>query len=266
MNRVDVLDHGYIILQDHMGSDLTPVNAARVSFDKRADFQTATSDIDQQPDGDGWRRVRSHNNDWSEWERLHPRDQKLLSFLARENHTSPFRHAMLQFECYAPLMVARQHWKYRVGSAFEEPDADYLDGWNESSRRYVTEEPVFYVPTVWRSSPTNLKQGSGEPIDSSFAVEYTNELKQKIQRGLDMYNNAINDGMAPEQARGLLDGVYFMYVRYYWTVSLAGLIHFLNQRLAEDAQHEIVQYAKACHELAYPLFPRSMEAFGLDLR
>jgi thymidylate synthase (FAD) len=230
--KVNVLDHGYVILQDKMGSDLTPVNAARVSYDKKTDEM---------------REV----------------DKRLIKFLGRENHTSPFRHAILQFECYAPLMVARQHWKYRVGSAFEEPDMDYLDGWNESSRRYVTEEPMFYIPDVWRSKPANSKQGSGDPIDEHFALEYTARIKDKISRGIDDYNNAINDGMAPEQARGLLDGVYFMYVRYYWTVSLVGVMHFLNQRLADDAQVEIQQYARAVAELSYPHFPLSFEAFGL---
>ena len=266
MNKIDVLDHGYIILQDHMGSDLTPVNAARVSFDKQASYQMATADIGETPEGDGWKLKTCHHGDWCEWERLHPRDQRLLDFLARENHTSPFRHAFLQFECYAPLMVARQHWKYRVGSAFEEPDMDYMDGWNESSRRYVTEEPVFYIPTEWRSAPANMKQGSGEPMDSHFNVEYTDRMKQQIQDGLEAYEYAIRDGMAAEMARGLLNCVYNMYVRYYWTVSLAGLIHFLNQRLADDAQVEIQQYAQACHVLAHPFFPRSMEAFGLALR
>jgi thymidylate synthase (FAD) len=210
--RIDVLDHGYVILQDKMGSDLTPVNAARVSFNKK---RTELS-------------------------------------------------AILQFECYAPLMVARQHWKYRVGSAFEEPDMDYMDGWNESSRRYITEEPTFYIPKVWRGAPANLKQGSGDAIDSSFAVEYTEKLKNYVQDGAELYEYAVKDGFAPEQARIFLPA-YGMYVRYYWTVSLAGLIHFLNQRLADDAQEEISLYAGAFQQLTQPHFPETFDAFGLGL-
>jgi thymidylate synthase (FAD) len=231
--RIDVLDHGYVILQDKMGSDLTPVNAARVSFNKK---RTELSD----------------------------RDKGLIRFLADENHSSPFRHAILQFECYAPLMVARQHWKYRVGSAFEEPDMDYMDGWNESSRRYITEEPTFYIPKVWRGAPANLKQGSGDAIDSSFAVEYTEKLKNYVQDGAELYEYAVKDGFAPEQARIFLPA-YGMYVRYYWTVSLAGLIHFLNQRLADDAQEEISLYAGAFQQLTQPHFPETFDAFGLGL-
>lgn len=112
MSFVKVLDEGYVRLVDHMGSDLTVVNAARVSYAKESS-------------------------------QLSERDIKLIKFLAGEGHTSPFRHAIAQFEVYAPLMVARQWWKYVVGSAHYEGTGDSLDAWNESSRRYITEEPVF---------------------------------------------------------------------------------------------------------------------------
>ena len=113
MDRMkNVLDKGYVRLVNHLGSDLTVVNAARVSYQKES-FE------------------------------LDKNDEKLISFLAKNDHTSPFRHAMLQFEVYAPLMVARQWWKYIVGSSHMEGIGDTMNGWNESSRRYVTEEPVF---------------------------------------------------------------------------------------------------------------------------
>ena len=126
----NVLDKGYVRLVNHLGSDLTVVNAARVSYQKES-FE------------------------------LNQNDEKLISFLAKNDHTSPFRHAMLQFEVYAPLMVARQWWKYIIGSSHMEGIGDTMNGWNESSRRYVTEEPVFYVPSEneWRSMPDNKKQG-----------------------------------------------------------------------------------------------------------
>src|SRR5690606_1058278 len=126
MTKINVLDKGYVILHDVMGDDLTVVNSARVSYDKKS-------------------------------EELTERDRRLIAFLAREDHTSPFRHASLQFEVYAPLMVARQHWKYVAGSSFQEATGDNMTAWNESSRRYITEEPTFYIPKAdeWRSAPAN---------------------------------------------------------------------------------------------------------------
>jgi len=130
--RENVLDEGYVRLVDTLGDDLAVVNAARVSYDKEK----------------------------SEFEE---RDAKLLKFLLREQHTSPFRHAAATFEVYAPLFVARQWWKYAVASTH----VDEQNGWNESSRRYITEDEKFYIPLPheWRSKPENSKQGSGEPVD-----------------------------------------------------------------------------------------------------
>src|SRR5690625_4780429 len=139
--KIDVLDKGYIRLVDVMGDDRTVVNAARVSFDKKT-------------------------------EELTERDERLIRFLAREGHDSPFRHASLQFEVYAPLMIARQWWKYVVGSDH------IMDAWNESSRRYITENEEFYVPQAdeWRSYPDDVKQGSGEPVAEALGDSYTRAL------------------------------------------------------------------------------------------
>jgi thymidylate synthase (FAD) len=222
MNKINVLDKGYVILHDVMGSDLTIVNAARVSYNKRK-------------------------------EELDLNDEKLIRFLAKHDHTSPFRHATLQFEVYAPLMVARQHWKYVVGSDH------VMDAWNESSRRYVTEDPEFYIPKEdeWRSKPENSKQGSGEPITPDKGLYLTKQLINYIKQGEHLYQEAINRGVAVEQARLFLPA-YGMYVRYYWTASLQSVSHFLNQRLEEDAQKEIREYAKAIKELAVEKFPVSL--------
>lgn len=219
----DVLDHGYVRLVDVMGNDLTPVNAARVSFDKES-FEFSV------------------------------RDKRLLAFLAREGHTSPFRHATLQFEIYAPLMVARQWWKYIIGSMHQDP----LGAWNESSRRYVTEEPTFYTPTEWRAAPENKKQGSGRNLDKAISQELTSRLRDYIAMGEFYYNYAVNElGVAPEQARLFLPA-YGMYVRWYWTCSLQALAHFLAQRMASDAQKEIQEYAKAVFALTKPYFQNSL--------
>lgn len=169
---INVLDKGYVRLVDHMGSDLTVVNAARVSYAKQS-------------------------------RELNERDIKLIKFLAREGHTSPFRHAVVQFEVYAPLMVARQWWKYVVGSAHQEGTGDSLEAWNESSRRYITEEPVFYIPAAneWRSRPENSKQGSGDPVPAESGESFTKELTEYVEQGIALYEKALASGVCAEQAR-----------------------------------------------------------------
>ncbi len=225
---INVLDRGYVRLVDVMGSDLSVVNSARVSYDKASD-------------------------------ELSEKDERLIRFLAREGHTSPFRHATLQFEIYAPLMVARQWFKYIVGSAHQEGTGDSLDAWNESSRRYITEDPTFYIPQAdeWRSKPESSKQGSGEPIDYEKGEYLTRKLMSIVDDAELFYDFAVREGVAPEQARLFLPA-YGMYVRWYWTASLQSVAHFLNQRLAHDAQAEITTYAQAIKDLAHPKFPVSL--------
>ena len=229
MNKIDVLDKGYVRLVDVLGSDLSIVNAARVSYDKES-------------------------NEFSD------NDQKLLNFLMREDHTSPLRHAALTFEIYAPLMVAKQHWKYAVASTH----IDDQNGWNESSRRYITEKEEFYLPLgdQWRSKPANSKQGSGEPVDIGTGEFYTEKLNDLIEYSQGLYQKALDDGIAPELARLFLPA-YGMYVRYRWTVSLQGVITFLTQRLEHDAQVEIQEYAKAVNNLVYESFPKTIDAWNM---
>lgn len=232
MNIINVLDKGYVRLVDTLGSDLTIANAARVSYAKE-----------------------SHE--------LNERDIRLIDFLAKEGHTSPFRHAILQFEVYAPLMVARQWWKYIVGSAHQEGIGDSLNAWNESSRRYITEEPVFYIPekNQWRSKPENSKQGSGAPIEWELGEKHTRELMEYIEEGIKLYEDAMKDGICAEQARLFLPA-YGMYVRWYWTASLQSVAHFIHQRINHDAQKEIQEYAKAILTLATEKFPVALGAIS----
>jgi thymidylate synthase (FAD) len=221
-NLINCLDKGYVRLVNVMGSDLSVANSARVSYDKEST-------------------------------ELSEKDARLIRFLAREGHTSPFRHATLQFEMYAPLMVARQHWKYVVGSDHT------MDAWNESSRRYITEEPTFYIPKAdeWRSAPENSKQGSGEIVATDIGDSFTEMLEKYVKNGEELYELAIKRGICAEQARLFLPA-YGMYVRYYWTASLQSVAHFLQQRLAHDSQVEIQEYAKAVKALAEPHFPVSI--------
>ena len=219
--KVKVLDKGYVRLVNWMGTDLDPVNDAKVSFDRES-------------------------TDFGE------KEARLLAFLNREEHSSVFRHSVVKFEVYAPLIIARQWWKYAVASSHIE---DQL-GWNESSRRYITEVPEFYIPTAdeWRSTPENKKQGSGEVLDIGTGRALTDELLAYVDDGLDKYNWAMERNVAPEQARLFLPA-YGMYVRWRWTASLGAAIHFLHQRLADDAQYEIREFAVATKEQIRKAFP-----------
>lgn len=227
---IAVLDAGYVRIRDHMGDDLKIVNAARVSFDKQVT-------------------------------EMGSRDERLLRFLLENDHTSPLRHSVLTYEVYMPMLVARQWGKYRVGSvwSFEDSD-DPLETVNESSRRYITEEPVFYQPRDWRSAPENSKQGSGDPVDDGGWT--ADDLNHHITDSVRLYEAALERGICAEQARLFLPA-YALYVRSWWTVSLQGVIHFIQQRVAHDAQWEIAEYARAVRDLTAPLFPKTFELLGL---
>lgn len=222
-----ILNKGYVRLVDVLGSDLSVVNSARVSYNK------ATSELREE-------------------------DVKLIKFLAKNDHTSPFRHATLQFEIYAPLMVARQWWKYIIGSAHQDP----FTAWNESSRRYVTEEVEFYIPASneWRSKPENSKQGSGNPVDIKIGQEAVKRLLVQHEAGMKNYEWAIANDIATEQARLFIPSAYGLMVRWYWTASLQGVSHFLIQREDSHAQHEIQLYAHAVKKLSMEKFPVTMSA------
>ena len=221
-NTLKVLDKGYVRLVDVMGSDLSVVNAARASFHKES-LELSTADA------------------------------RLIDFLARENHMSPFRHAFMTFEIYAPLMVARQHWKYVVGSDHTQ------DSWNESSRRYITMEPEFYIPGAeeWRLAPEDKKQGSEGLAGPWIGSILSNELRDLVSKSEALYKMALDEGIAPEQARLFLPA-YGMYVSYRWSCSLQSVALFLSQRLAEESQAEIQAYAGAVYEFAKEKFPISI--------
>lgn len=223
--KVDVLDKGYVRTIDHMGSDLDVVNDARASFDKASEvFSTS--------------------------------DKNLLRFLAREGHTSPFRHGFVKFEVYAPLMVARQWWKYIIASDHQ----DKFTAWNESSRRYITENNEFYLPDVWREAASNKKQGSGGQVEEKLNDTLTRALDQHQQKGQELYEWAVGNNVAPEQARLFLPA-YGLYVRWRWSASLQGVLWFLQQRLGHDAQSEIRDYAAAVKKLVADQFPVSVDSW-----
>lgn len=225
---IPVLDHGYVRTLSVLGSDIDVVNAARVSFDK-------------------------------EVKTLEEKDLSLISFLVKNKHDSCLRHCAMSFEIYAPLMVARQWYKHNVGSAALD---DQL-GWNESSRRYITENEEFYIPATdaWRSIPENRKQGSAEPVKGYIGAKYTSKMMRLVEAQERIYREALNDGIAPEQARLLLPA-YAMYIRWRWTVSLNALLHFLSLRTDPHAQYEIREYAKVISDEVYKSFPYTTDAWN----
>lgn len=219
-----VLDKGYVRLVNVMGSDVDVVNAARASFQK-------------------------------EVKGLSDKDANLIDYLIREKHDSVLRHCAVTLEVYAPLMVARQWYKHAVASTYLEDQ----NGWNESSRRYITEDEEFYIPqpNQWRGAPENMKQGSDGTVDNSIGAKYTQRLRKITEEQHRLYREALEDGVAPEQARLLLPA-YGMYVRWRWTVSLNALLHFLALRKDAHAQWEIQQYAFAIEDLVDEYFPYTM--------
>ena len=215
-------------LIDHMGSDLTVVNAARVSFDKESDYE-------YNPIGDAC------------WEgNISEKDEKLIKYLATHGHWTPFSHPQITMRYTVPIFVARQEFKHIVGFTR-----------NEVSRRYVDDTPEFYVPEVWRSRPEgSVKQGSGDVHSGSEKLKKGYQQLMEFIEGV--YEGAIQEGVAPEQARMVLP--QSMYTSYYVTGSLAAFARFVKQRLDPHAQVEIQELAKMVDEKIKPLFPVSWEA------
>jgi thymidylate synthase (FAD) len=191
-------------------------------------------------------------------------DRKLAGFLWRHGHTSPYRHSFYTFHWKAPLFVFRQAFKYQVGSGWREYEVDgqsvslevfdvFFDtdkgcSWNEISGRYVEWEPEFYVPTRMRANPPHgNKQASDELGDDFDHTGERNAMLAECQRAFELYRERLERGVAKEIARMLLP--QNVYTQAYWTVSLQGIIHFLEQRLPADAQWEIRRFAEGIFDL-----------------
>jgi thymidylate synthase (FAD) len=199
---------------DHMGSDLSVVNAARVSFGKKHDsFQD--------------------------------KDTKLVHYLAKHKHLSPFGHAFASFHVKAPIFVARQLVKHK-----------FLR-WNEISRRYVDEEPEFYVPDVWRGRSADKKQGS----DGIIEIDKT-MLEETHGQAEVTYQELLNLGVAPEQARMVLPQSTM--TEWYWSGSLDAFAAMCKLRCASDTQYESRIVADAISEDMEQLFPVSWKALMND--
>lgn len=220
---IKVLDHGHVEYVEHMGSDLTVANAARVSFNKESD----------------WEDMSLNGPILSE------KDTKLIRYLAKHNHWTPFAHPQITLRIKAPIFIRTQLFKHKVG--FVE---------NEVSRRYVVEEPQFYTP-IWRSAPTNgAKQGSSDFITDEQIIS-NNGFVQAANECVRVYNNLLAMGIAPEQARGVLPQA--TYTEWWWTGSLSAFARVYKQRIDAHAQWEVRCYAKAIGSIIQTLFPVSWE-------
>lgn len=220
--KINVLDKGHVEYVDHMGSDLTVVNAARVSFAKTSEWETTE---------DGARV-------------LSQKDQRLIKYLANHNHWTPFAHPQVTLRIKAPIFVRTQLFKHKVG--FTE---------NEISRRYVTNEPEFYTPD-WRAAPTDgAKQGSSDFITDVYVNDLDRMYTRNALECVDIYKELLKEGVAPEQARAILpQGTY---TEWWWTGSLSAYARVFKQRIDAHAQWEVQRYAEAIGKILEPLFPHS---------
>jgi thymidylate synthase (FAD) len=216
-------------LIDHMGSDLSTVNAARVSFGKASEA------------------VEWLEYDYENGNRcgdliavLEERDKKLIRYLAKHKHLSPFGHAFASFHVKAPIFVARQLQKHK-----------FLR-WNEISRRYVSDEPEFYVPEVWRGKSADKKQGSEGAVHTNADPDFVNHT------ALRTYNEMIAEGVAPEMARMVLPQSTM--TEWYWSGSLDAFASMCRLRCASDTQYESRVVADQISKVMGDLFPVSWPA------
>jgi len=212
---------------DHMGTDLSVVNAARVSFGKKS--KLICTDLIQ------------GTYDMSKG------DKRLIKYLAEHKHLSPFGHAFASFHVKAPVFVARQLVKHK-----------FLR-WNEISRRYVDNPPEFYTPDVWRGKSADKKQGSEGVCQPPLWLDST------MNQVLDLYDQMIHDGVAPEQARMVLP--QSMMTEWYWSGSLDAFADMCRLRITPDTQHETKQVALGVDKIMLKLFPVSwiaLEGVGND--
>lgn len=220
---------------DHMGTDLSVVNAARVSFGKQSQWESTEESVEVEVDGETWVCA-------DDILRLSDKDTKLVRYLAKHKHYSPFGHCFASFHIKAPIFVARQLVKH-----------EYLR-MNEISRRYVASEPEFYVPDVWRGRAKDKKQGS----DGVVKDIQTDALPQWHDDALRYYAMLLESGVAPEMARMVLP--QSMYTEWYWSGSMDAFANMCKLRLKEDTQYETRLVAQQVDRVMGKLYPVSWKA------
>ena len=223
-----VLDKGFIEVVDSLGDDLTVVNSARVSFGKRKKY----------------------------WDRS---DERLVRYLAKHKHYSPFRHLQVQFHIKAPEFVMRQWYKHVVGIETTSNSSTKDHAWNEISGRYV-EVDDYYIPNVWRKQSEDNKQASEGVLDD-LQQKRMEDCYNEYMRQVEMtYDRMIEAGVAKEQARIILP--LNQYTEVYWTASFQAIMNFIELRNEKTSQWEIQQYAKVMLELMKETFPKITEIWS----
>ena len=216
----------HVELLDHMGTDLDVVNAARCSFDKESTWK--------------W------ENDWEHDCELHEKDAKLISYLAKHNHWTPFAHTAIKFRITMPIYVARQLAKHQVGGVV-----------NEVSRRYVSDAPVLDVPSAWRKAAANVKQGSSDDLvlmDSAMQ----SQINKTMDACLALYDDLLLKGVCPEQARVVIP--VCSETTWIWTGSLVFFARVCKLRLDPHAQKETRDVAEEIALVMSELVPVSWAA------
>lgn len=216
----------HVELLDSMGDDLAVVNAARVSFDKESTWK--------------W------ENDWEHDSKLCEKDEKLIGYLAKHNHWTPFAHTAIKFRVTMPIYVARQLAKHQVGGVV-----------NEVSRRYVSDAPVLDVPSTWRKAAANVKQGSSDDlvlIDSAMQTQ----IDKTMDVCLTLYDDLLLKGVCPEQARVVIP--ICSETTWIWTGSLVFFARVCKLRLDPHAQKETKDVAQEIGKHMAELFPVSWKA------
>ena len=226
--KIKVLDKGYIEVVDKLGDDLTPVNAARVSFGDRS-------------------------NTFEE------KDRKLSKFLIKNKHFSPFRHQHVMLIIKAPEFVMRQAYKHVVGIETTSSSVTKDHAWNEISGRYIEVED-FYFPEVWRKQSQDNKQASEGELDD-LQQKRMSEIYKQYMRQVEMtYERMIDSGMAKEQARIVLP--LSQYTKVWWTASFQSVMNFIELRDEKTAQVEIQEYAKALKKIMLEVFPETTKLWS----
>ena len=227
--KTKVLDKGFIEVIDSLGNDLTVVNSARVSFGKRK----------------------------TKWDKG---DERLVRYLAKYKHYSPFRHLQVQFHVKAPEFVMRQWYKHVVGIETTSNGSTKDHAWNEISGRYVPVEE-FYIPEIWRKQSKDNKQASEGVLESENNGRAKHYYDTALSTTVNMYNRLINDlGVAKEQARVILP--LSQYTEVYWTASFQAIMNFIELRNEKTSQIEIQEYAKAMLKITHDTFPKITEIWA----
>ena len=223
--KKEVLDKGFVEVIDSLGDDLTVVNSARVSFGKRKSVWSAA-------------------------------DRRLVKYLAKYKHYSPFRHLQVQFHIKAPEFVMRQWYKHVVGIETTSNSATKDHAWNEISGRYVEVED-FYTPDIFRQQSEDNKQATeGAVKDQKKALETWDNAHWHAKL---FYKSLLDGGVGKEQARAILP--LSQYTEVYWTASFQAIMNFIELRYEKTAQVEIQEYAKVLLDMVEELFPEVTAAW-----